>query len=409
MPDLDTQTQATLAYLRSPQGIRDRCEQLFVRAQQGQSAYFRCDLDQLQPTVAYVLQVTQETYPQGSIPFHSRWRHFEVGGIDRAAQLDQALQGRSPRERAQAKCDLAVISVLLDAGAGATWQYREPTTDHLYSRSEGLAVASFQCFCQGMFSSDPQDPYRVDGAGLAQITHLDLAEGFQVTEDNPLIGLEGRLQLLHRLAEALGAHPQLFGHPPRPGHVVECWVQGSQLSALQVLEAILLGFGSIWPGGLCLQGVPLGDVWVHGALPAAPLGANLVPFHKLSQWLTYSWLEPLQELGLEITDLEALTGLAEYRNGGLCLDLGLLQPLHADLLSPTYPPQAEIIVEWRALTLALLDRIAQQMRIHLNLSPQELPLVKVLQGGTWLAGRRLAQRRRGGTPPLQLESDGTVF
>ncbi len=410
MQNLDPQLQSTLDYLLSPQAIRERCEQLFDWVQAGGSPHFRCDLGQLEPTVHYVLQITQENYPTGQIPFHSRWRHFEVGGIDRQSQLDQALGPFSPQERARAKFDLAVISVLLDAGAGSTWGYREPGTEQIYVRSEGLAVASFHSFCQGRFSSDLDHPYQVDGAGLASLTLGDLAACFQVTDTNPLVGLEGRLQLMHRLGQALRHHPQLFGDPPRPGHWVDhLLTAGEAITASQVLQAVLQGLTEIWPSRVSLQGIPLGDVWPHPALSSVSLGSNLIPFHKLSQWLTYSLLEPLQELGIEIKDIDQLTGLAEYRNGGLCLDLGLITPQRAQILEQPHPPGSEVIVEWRALTIALLDRIAARMRDHLGCSRADLPLVKVLQGGTWVAGRRLAQQRPGGKPPLQLVSDGTVF
>ncbi len=58
-----------------------------------------------------------------------------------------------------------IVSVLLDAGAGAAWQYRDQDGD-VFSRSEGLAVASFEMFTQGMFSSDPKQPWRADSLGL---------------------------------------------------------------------------------------------------------------------------------------------------------------------------------------------------------------------------------------------------
>jgi hypothetical protein len=159
-----------------------------------------------------------------------------------------------------------------------------------------------------------------------------------------------------------------------------------------------------------LAGINLGDVWIHPALTGDDPSAQYVPFHKLSQWLTYSLLEPLQELGLEIIGLDELTGLAEYRNGGLCLDLGLLEAKQNMVFQERHLPGSEVIVEWRALTVSLLDTIAAIIRQQLNLSATELPLVKVLQGGTWTAGRRIAnQLRVGGVPPIQIESDGTVF
>ena len=105
-----------------------------------------------------------------------------------------------------------------------------------------------------------------------------------------------------------------------------------------------------------------------------------------------------------------LAGLAEYRNGGLLLDLELLTPKHDAVLTRRHPPEAETIVEWRALTVALLDRLAVQVRDYLGVSAEAYPLAKILEGGTWRAGRRIAREKRpDGSPPLCLVSDGTVF
>jgi hypothetical protein len=147
----------------------------------------------------------------------------------------------------------------------------------------------------------------------------------------------------------------------------------------------------------------MGDVWKHPVI-------GLVPFHKLSQWLSYSLVEPLEGAGLEVVELDALTGLPEYRNGGLLVDAGALRPKRAALLEQVFKPGDEPIVEWRALTVALLDRIAEHVRGHLGLDAKRLPLVKVLEAGTWFAGRALAaERRQGGGPPIAVASDGTVF
>ena len=404
----------TIAYLRSPQAIRERCGQLFALAQADQLRYFRCDLTQMDRVADYVIAVTREHYPDLQIPFHSRWRHFEVGNALRLGHLDRALAELSPLERAKAKFDLVIPSVLLDAGAGDRWQYFEAETGQTWSRSEGLAIASFHLFCQGGFSSNPANPYQTDADGLRSLTPNALAESFQVNNQNPLVGVEGRSQLLQKLSQALQKHPNWFGATnPRPGNLVSYLLQHAQdgkLSAPIMLSAVLESFGEIWSGRVSLAGVNLGDVWLHPALPGTAISDKLVPFHKLSQWLTYSLLEPLQELGLEIIDLDALTGLPEYRNGGLCLDLGLLQVKDRQILQQSHLPGATAIVEWRALTVCLLDAIANTMRQRLDLSASDLPLIKVLQGGTWAAGRKIAAHQRpGGTPPIRIESDGTVF
>jgi hypothetical protein len=399
-----------VAYLRSPAAIRDRCGQLFTKVVEGNSRYFSCDLTQLGRVADYVVSVMREEYPYLDIPFHSRWRHFEAGGVPRISQLDQKLAGLTSVEKAIAKFDVAIISVLLDAGAGNAWHYYEQETGLNFQRSEGLAVASFHMFCQGAFSSEPEQRLQVDAQKLQAFTEKELANGLGVSANNPLVGLAGRLKLLQKLGQVLLSLPQMFGEEkPRPGHLVKYLLSKSannRLAAETVLSAVLAGLGDIWPGRLEVGGVNLGDVWFH---PDVAFD-HLVPFHKLSQWLTYSLLEPLQELGLDITCVDALTGLAEYRNGGLLLDLGLISAKSPDILLQPQTVASEVVVEWRALTVVLLDYVAAKVREQLSMSPEQLPLVKILQGGTWTAGRKIAAELRvGGIPPIQIESDGTVF
>ena len=153
------------------------------------------------------------------------------------------------------------------------------------------------------------------------------------------------------------------------------------------------------------DGVSLGDCWRH---PGTDDG--LVPFHKLTQWLTYSLLEPLEEAGLTVTGLDALTGLPEYRNGGLLLDFGIITPRDPSFFKRLLTVDEPAVVEWRALTVILLDRIADAVREELGLSAAQFPLARILEGGTWAAGRRIAAvRRGGGAPPVAIASDGTVF
>jgi hypothetical protein len=111
-----------------------------------------------------------------------------------------------------------------------------------------------------------------------------------------------------------------------------------------------------------------------------------------------------------VTNLNALTGLAEYRNGGLCVDLGLLVPKTAAITRESHLPSSPIVVEWRALTVMMLDLIGDRVGELLGKSSTDLPLIKVLEGGTWAAGRRIAkQLRPDGAPPIAIQSDGTVF
>jgi hypothetical protein len=132
-----------------------------------------------------------------------------------------------------------------------------------------------------------------------------------------------------------------------------------------------------------------------------------VPFHKLTQWLAYSLFEPFEWAGATITQPDALTALPEYRNGGLLIDTGVIELRDAAAATKSWQVGSELVVEWRALTIALIDELAPRVRARLGVP--DLPLACVLEGGTWMAGRDLAEALRGGAPPLMIDSDGTVF
>jgi len=250
------------------------------------------------------------------------------------------------------------------------------------------------------------------------------------------------------LGGTVESQPQFFGlaDAPRPGGLFDALARragdgalraqsrsepGSRLllPAADILAVLLEALGTIWQNRPTLGGVPLGDCWLHpafgtgvgvetggwvggtGAAAGASVGAasRYVPLHKLSQWLTYSLIEPLVAAGISVCRVEELTGLAEYRNGGLFVDGGVLVP-RDDAVNRSHEVSDPFVVGWRSLTVALLDRIAPMVGSRLGLSAAEFPLANVLEGGTWAAGRLIARDKRpDGGPPFQISSDGTVF
>ena len=412
MPDA-AETRAARSLL-SAAAVRERANQLLEHGLAGRLDHFAVDLGRLEACADEVLATIEQNYPDLDIPVHARWRHFSAGDIDRWGAVASAVEWEDAPALARAAFDLAIVSVLLDAGAGPDWRYTEGRTGETYTRSEGLAVASFELVIGGAFSSRPEDPLRADADALASFSVTELARGFQVAADNPLVGLEGRAALINRLGQVVAAAPDVFGQAddPRPGglfDVIAATAQGGRIEAPRIVEAVLVHLGPIWPGRIELGGVDLGDTWRHPLATARDETSGLVPFHKLSQWLSYSLIEPLEWAGYEVVDVDGLTGLPEYRNGGLFLDTGVLALKDPREAERPHEVGSALVVEWRALTVALLDRVAPLIRDRLGLSAAEFPLAKVLEGGTWAAGRRLAQRRRGGEPPLRVVSDGTVF
>lgn len=410
-----------LDYLLSPQAIRERTAAVYALAEKG-GTHFALHPEKLGDVASLVIEVTRANYPTLQIPFHSRWGHFRAGGKDRLTAMRASLSDaarRDPLEPVRAYWDLVIPSVLLDAGAGDRWKYTE-ADGKTVSRSEGLGVASLALFESGALSSHPKErALRADARGLQGFTPAALEKAFQVSSDNPLVGVEGRAGLLKTLGKCVENDPVHFPSSAsdrgqaRVGNLADYLVNkfGRTIPAPMILRAVLDALGPIWPGRLQLGGKELGDVWSHSGLGAKGSYESLVPFHKLSQWLSYSLIEPLLDAGYSVPGVENLTGLAEYRNGGLVLDGGLISLRDPSLATKAHRPDSELVIEWRALTLVWLEKIADEVRRQLKMTATELPLAKVLEGGTWWAGRRLAKEKRPQTsnPPLELLSDGTVF
>ena len=406
---------ATLTLL-TPEAVRQRCHEVFEAAEANGSKYFHINNENLDAAVDLVEREIISNYPNGKVPFHSRWRHFEFENKNFWQRTALKLTKRSKNEIARSQIDLAVVSVLLDAGAGSSWRYKDSQTGLNFSRSEGLAIASLRLFESGVLSqSGLDDPLRVDAASLQALTPEILAMEFQVSQSNQLLGLEDRAKLLNRLGDTLLKQKHIFEAEGtfRPGNLFD-YLTRSQvngvLKARDILVAVLQGMGEIWPDGSWIDNVAIGDAGYHEVVKRSDITDGIVPFHKLSQWMSYSLIEPLQEAGFKVNNLDALTGLAEYRNGGLFIDTKAISLKDRTQLEVVHDPKSPLVVEWRALTVVLLDKLAEKIRRSTNTDSGSMPLASILQGGTWSAGRRIAQQlRANGVPPLKLNSRGTIF
>lgn len=434
------------AYLKSIHAVRERSKKIFDLARKNQLKHFDVDMSKFGETAHYVVSIIKRDYAPdyASIPAHGRWQHFEVGGRPRVDQLMQTWPTSvDAQERCRRLIDLFLVSVLLDAGAGPKWQYKSKESGRFYRRSEGLAVASLEMFKTGIFSSDPGNPCQVDAGGLKKLTVQTMGKGLQVTESNPINGLEGRTNLLIRLSDAL-RNSDIFGADARPGNLIDYLLAhpSTQASSVPVVpvptlwDALVNGLGPIWPTSrVQLDGVSLGDSWTCDSMPARPgdpMG-KIMPFHKLTQWLCYSLMVPMTKLmHVHFSGQELMTGLPEYRNGGLLVDTGLmtLKPEDAQRglqqyqynamkegqpsveVVPLFTADDDVIVEWRAATVGFLDELAMEVNGLLGLmGKNQLTLAQVLEAGTWKGGREIAEVSRPNTkePPIMIISDGTVF
>jgi hypothetical protein len=179
-----------------------------------------------------------------------------------------------------------------------------------------------------------------------------------------------------------------------------------------------------------IDGQPIGDAWPLQVLErrsggqgeaAVAEALHIQPFHKLTQWLAYSLTVPfVRILGVEWTNTELGTGLPEYRNGGLFVDLGVLQ-LKPEVLQlgksntgaeqPGFMANSDVIVEWRAMTVALLDELHKLLKAKFLEKGVTLSMAQMLEAGTWKGGRELAAKNRPSTrmSPIVVMGDGTLF
>ncbi|KAI1812800.1 DUF1688-domain-containing protein [Poronia punctata] len=468
-------------YLRSLGAVRERSKIVTEKALANRLNHFDVDLDRFPDVVNFVCRIIKRDFdaPFHSIPGHGRYQHFGVGGRDRVAQLlstfDETVDNT---EKCRRLIDLFLVSVLLDAGAGTSWSFKS-SDGRTYRRSEGLAIASLEMFKLGLFSGNPSNKFQVDKDGLRRLTVEQLAKGLQSGPGNVVAGLDGRAQLLIRLGDALEEKTEFFGETGRPGNMIDYLLDhpttqasSSPVVVLPVLWNVLMsGLAPIWPASrTAINGVSLGDAWPCSSMPQLPQQSHrqsgtsgspptfspfppttqssahsssdtataawesILPFHKLTQWLTYSLMQPMQSLlKIQFAGTELLTGLPEYRNGGLFVDMGVLTLKPTDMerglqnynnwcqrtgtkaveVAPMFEPSDDVIVEWRGVTVGFLDKLCADVNVALkdDLQGGELTLAQLLEAGSWKGGREIAEVSRPNTkePPILIDSDGTVF
>ncbi|KAB5516943.1 hypothetical protein GE09DRAFT_1179361 [Coniochaeta sp. 2T2.1] len=442
-----------VGYLRSLNAVRERCSIVTDKALRNDLHHFDVDMAKFSDVVTFVASIIKRDYdaPFTSIPPHGRHQHFAVGGRDRVAHLLSTFpEDVDPTERCRRLVDLFLVSVLLDAGAGTQWSYKSAENGRVYRRSEGIAVASLEMF---------------KTTALRQLTVDQLAHGLQSKPGNVMAGLEGRTSLLVRLADALDQKKEFFGEDGRPGNLLDYLLQHplTQASSTVIVpipvlwDVLLNGLMPIWPASrTAVNGISLGDAWPCSSMPqptqppSSPTFSpfpnssgqahtvapweSILPFHKLTQWLTYSLMQPMQSImKIHFAGPELLTGLPEYRNGGLFIDLGVLTLKKNDEtrglqnyakycertgssgieVAPMFEPGDDVIVEWRGVTVGFLDKLCVEINRVLapELAGNELSLPQVLEAGSWKGGREMAEMSRPNTkePPILIDSDGTVF
>lgn len=153
-----------ILHLRQLATVREKCTLVYDLAMSNQLKYFDYDVFALPPIITFICTLIERDYPSiKDVPPHGRWRQYETGGKDRIYELIESWKGVDSNEKTRRLLDLITVSVLLDAGAGEAWHYKENKDAEAIGRSEGLALAALAMFRAGAFSSVPGNPYQADG------------------------------------------------------------------------------------------------------------------------------------------------------------------------------------------------------------------------------------------------------
>ena len=399
--------------------MRERAHRMLAIGLDDELPISAIDLDRLDGAVDLVLETTRKAYPT------STCRSIRAGGTSSStattAGRASPTQHRWPDRaaRARAEFDLAIVSVLLDAGAGPTWRYRD-AADRRGDRPLGRAWRwrASRCSRPALSRPMPRDPLRADADVLANLAVADLARGFQVAR---------------RQSAGRPRGPRRSAAPPRQAGRREagCLRHATTAAARRPVRSargagrraaasrarrscreLLQQLGPIWPSRLTLGGIPLGDCWRHPALTTRRRDQRP---GAAAQALAMAGLFA-DRAAADAPASTSPTSTASPASPNIAMAACSSIPACWRSATPTMPQRehdvaSPLVVEWRALTVALLDRSPTAVRQRLGLDARVAAAgedaAKAAPGPR--AARIARERRADGSPPLKVISDGTVF
>ena len=343
-----------LTMLRLPAAVRDRCWMLLAGVELGKSPLYELNGPGLTAVTVAVADLVRRKHANLVPPLDTCWLTLRRQAPDDLEKLADALQAADAVERARSGFDLALLDTTVSPSGGS-----------------GSVTELMRAYAEGSFSADPDKPLRLDPKGLNQ--WLDSAPGW--IDEVPCA-----VTRLKRLAGCLNGDEGTGEALPFRGLLNRLIARANNgtLSALQLLD-------SVHPLALCLHsegaklgGTSLGDVWRHPAIRTGDKTRELLPFHAFAQRLSLSFVEPLAEAGITVTELGQLTAPATHQICSDFLTLGVIRCRHTAIGRLAHPTSSDIVVELRALSVALADRLADHLCAELRITTTDLPVVRIL-------------------------------
>lgn len=378
--------------LFQPQEVRRRAHAFLDMGIAGKLNHVGLDLTKLDDALGLVLETTKEIYPDFQIPPYGIWRAFETGGIDRWSAMASAREFETAQEMLLAAADLALLALFMKTRHPGNWVFEDPMTGSKVAGDDALALAAFHMFASGSFSGEMTDPYRVDAETLVRLDLNELTSGLQWDRDADHELLGAMQAHLKRFGEAMALRPDLFseGNVTRPGVLALrlAGEAGAGIDASKLLDNLLETFAPVWDGGAKAGDVGLGDSFDYTGKSAGS-ETTTVPFHLCAQEMVYSLVEPFAWAGFEVTGLQDLTPPSDLAHAALFVQTGVLAISSENDEALPEETKTDRMVELRAVSAALADKLADRLRSELDVSADQVPLTCILEGGTSRAGLRI--------------------
>ncbi len=376
--------------LLSGKAVLQRSKDVLVQARSGDLASLSIDESAIAGTVQLVRREIEATYPDYQLPPWSYWRRLETGGHDRWGMLAGAREFETADAMIRSAADLVVLIAVARQNFRQGWSFEEALSGGRFDGADGTALAVFGMFAAGAFSSAPADPLRADAHALVRMEPEEIAAGFQMEQTADETQLLHLATMFKRLGEVMAMRPDLFEHEgeTRPGSLlarIAAENRDQTVSSGLLVERYLEGLTAIWDGGAVLDDVILGDVWAHDGICRTSTPKAFMPFHLPVLEIVHSLVEPLAWAGYMTSDLDRLPGLASLEHCALFIATGVIRLNEDDNVAPLHAA-----IELRAVTLGLLEEIADRLRSELEVDADTLPLICIQQGGTVAAGSKIA-------------------
>ena len=378
---------AAVEHLHRLEVIRERVWMLLAAAERGQSDHFLLSPEAVNTVALALAKAIREAPEASGAPtaaaspaLANLWQALRQHRPAALEVLGRAVAGADAVARAKSGADLAVLHRVMEPAG--------------LPPEAGALNAVVRFFAAGGCTAGSPGAPVLDAPGLRRTLAGD-GDLPLPAELGDLLADGARRQRLEQLAEGLEKAPDVFGIEGRFGNLLDPLLATASRSTPADGTTVPLAGG----GGLAVQTVvdtpapvidPIvastvsiggrlcGDVWRHPLAWAEDRSRELVPFHALLLALTLDLVEPLQEAGAPIGDLDELPVPAGRALAGQILQLGLVRPRHAAVARLRHPPGSDIVIELRALAVALADRLVDRLRAELGRTVHDMPVVRIV-------------------------------